>query len=1406
MITHYPSNRMTLRSGIFACALASLVFQIPLAVAEDGPPFRLGDPRLAAAMPSPMEASGFGRGKHLVLEVQRDFARPQDRWVDLVIDVSGLPEKLADYKLEATLSAVTESVDLGVLRFTPETKKILLQVDMRRADAPELWVVITATKDGKRVDGVQYRLRAEGPENPLKKGDTIPVNLDFPEESASAGPSPVVIGVPFAPGQLWDAARLSLQKADGSQHPFQHEATGTWIDGGSIQWVQFRTMAEPGANLVVAVDAGNAEKPPSAADAGLVSRASENQLFMMAGTNRLLIGKGLSPIAEVMGDGKLLAQSKGARGLYLVDSKGRVAHSAPDAEIKVEANGPLHACIRIEANYVTDSGEAVARHITRLESWKGKDSIAITHTLVLTGDTNELWFKEAGWEFSLPAENRQALQAVFSIDANQQAEVRKIPLNTETPAAFIFQESHPSIGGGKAVFRVSGVSGDRKESVMMEGASMGDWGGYRAGDHGMFWGIKDAARQHPKEIFVSLDKLNLLLFSNRAAEEMDFRTETLEKRWGVGGQLDAGQLKQFRAHVSNAVGWSKTHELLLLPVSKEVGNATIAAEAMRLRHPVYAIVDPSWIYQSRALGPLHPYDPERFPDAEILMSTVFEEYAGRVPGDRYNGFFDYHAGPHYGLNGRYRLTYTLLHDAWLYAARTGKREARQFAEGSNRAFRDNYINHWQSPAKDRGLFVDAAGGTGGWRKSDFPFYWEESTSPSIATTTSLMQFIWDYQFSGNRRSGEVVHNFADGLKAHWKPGMDIWRAFMVLRVCGQAWQFTNDPELLVLLEETANLSVYDPEGEFLMSRDNRPYKSSLYKTNTDVGTMIQLWELLGTQRWHEMSRRVAEYWWRNRAGFTPIFRISGTYLNFLYNEADSPAIAQNVDFNIRAANTWIHPETGNAAPVGFSSLDNIFQGIPYGMDVVARSGADKKPVASILQFDDYGNDSALFLKKAGTQRAVLYVQPPKHAPGLLKSRLTVEPLGELSAYGLDLVKIEQRSDAIPFDGAHAIKLTVAKDSPETVYRVTPELGGSQFAVAEGLIPLVFRCDGYWRPASVRPAARYYFQVPKDAKEPMIFLEAPTLLYQPDGKAWGEGKPVQGKVSLPAETPGLWSLAAVEPGLIRTRNIPPYFAMNSPEAWFNPDVEIKGDAMEGVSSRQLAAGDVPKGVLIGNGKGLNIEPAKGTPLFDHMQGTIEFFLKPEWSSFDLRDGNNSVIRRIFQVDTAQTPWNFLYRIDPLGTTMNLGPREPSHSFYAEFDTFAEGGRKHQVRTWQTRQILEAGEWVHVAMVWGPKERRGGRESYTAPGITIYINGHGQEYALGGAQTANQPANPVKALRFDRNLNAEIRQLRVSSTQRYLEDFAAPAPNQKLENDADAVLFLELDSGSKLDSNSEIKITR
>jgi len=1375
-----------------------LAWAVPAGAAgQEQQAFRLGNPRLAKATPCPVSESRYTRSKHLVLEAQRNYARPQDRWVDLVIQLQGLPEDLSEYTVSASMPGLDEAKPF---HFTPASHRILLQADSRQPGQQEIWIEIVLKKGEERVDSSQYLFKVQGPEQPLVSGAKIPVKIDVRAENKAKARVPVVVGVPFAPGQLWDESRVSLQSKSGDPVPFQRKATGTWIEGGSIQWVQFRTTVAPEEELVVAIDAET--KPAKDSPTLLVSKAGD-QWVLRAGTSELRIGQGASPILSVFREGISLASGAGARGLYLIDSKGRLAQSG-EADIVVESEGPVAASIRIEADYVTKDGEKVARHITRLESHADSEGVAITHTLILTRDTNEIWFTEAGWELSIPDYKTEELLAVFNVDASNLDKVLEIPLTEETSDAFIIQQSFPSIGGGIAAFRAGITKSDGEEVIEAKGPAMGDWGGYRNDIGGLFWCVKDAARQHPKEFRISKDKINLLFFSGRDGEEMDFRTETLEKRWAVDKSLDPAQLEKFRQNASNAIGWSKTHELILLPVAGDMPHQAVAETAVGLRHPAYAMVDPSWIYQSYAMGPLYPYDPERFPESEQLMAKIFRNYVERVPGERYNGFYDYFAGPHYGFAGRYRLTYTLLHDAWLYAARTGNREVREFTEGANRAFRDNYISHWDSGTKIKGLYISASSGSEPWQKSNFPFYWEEGAEYSLGTTTSLMQFIWDYQFSGNRRSAEVAHDFSKALKENWSAEKPSWRAFMVLRVLAQAYQFTNDGDLLCLIEETANKSIYDPEGEFLMSIENRPYGSSLYKTNTDVGIMIHLWELLGTERWHTMALRTSEYWWRNRLGLSPITRISGTYLNFLYRQTDSAAVAQNVDFNLRAANVLLDPRTGEVSGVAFSTLDTIFQGIPYGMDVVVQSDADRTPVASMIEYDDYGTESAWFVKKDKHPRVVLYAQPPAHHKGTLKPRLEIEAVETRNVIGLDLIRMQQFSDGVDPGTRGAIEIVIPKDAANVVYRINPLLRGNQFAIADSVVPLVFRTDGYWRPSTLRPGYRYYFQIPESAADPAIFVETATLLYQPDGSAWQDGKLFHGNVALPPDMPGLWSLQPMETGLIKGINVPPYFSVNSAEAWFDPGEPRDESGNKGMPAPSPRS----EGVFVGEGKKLTLQAAKhNEELFDHKEGTIEFFFKPKWGTFDLRNGNQDVVKPIFTVQTDKTPWQLNYRIDPMGTKINLGPREPSHSFFGQLDTeVADGKLGRQIRVWLTRQILEPDQWVHVAFVWGKEKKLGARNTFTTPSLTVYINGVGQTFALQESFSDSLPVGQVRELQFPPDLDATISQLRISDSRRYIEDFAPPTPDMQLIDDEQTLLLLSFDGNLKASSSGKVKVAR
>jgi len=93
--------------------------------------------------------------------------------------------------------------------------------------------------------------------------------------------------------------------------------------------------------------------------------------------------------------------------------------------------------------------------------------------------------------------------------------------------------------------------------------------------------------------------------------------------------------------------------------------------------PALALADPQWLYQSQAMGPLHPRDPQQFPELEAAIDGASAWWHQR--GEY--GFGDYYAGPHLSYQDDYDATpkryhwatYGLRPGLWMIYARSGER-------------------------------------------------------------------------------------------------------------------------------------------------------------------------------------------------------------------------------------------------------------------------------------------------------------------------------------------------------------------------------------------------------------------------------------------------------------------------------------------------------------------------------------------------------------------------------------------------------------------------------------------------------------------------------------------------------------------------------------------------------------
>jgi hypothetical protein len=1442
---------------------------------DNSPELRLGDYRIAEQINDyrfpPLTPLNSSSGDYLIVNTSNYIARTQDTWFDLAIDLSYLPGTLTDYTFYSK-RIVPGYSDLAIgLQFTSSVTHSYIQTNTRYPlsngvipSSKTMAVEITAKSGSQYVDSVVHKFQVE-PTASLLSGSIIPLIIDVDQYSITTPSSSLVFGVPFAPGQLWDENRVTLQYVGGAPIEYQRESTGNWITSGSIQWVQLRTVAPSGSQLEVAIDGPNNPSTGS----NLVTSLGGGQYQMIAGDYTLTLAKEHSPIKTIKKGITTIADNINAKGLYLyvsntaLTASGELAQSATDVDITIESSGPVSSCVKIEGDYITSGGDRVAKHITRLESHKGIDGVNISHTLLLSNSTNNIWFSEMGWEFSSNPTTATSVTALFNVTSSNLENLTEIPL-TSLLTASILQDSYPTFGQSGATPPTQpnfSISTNGAISASFISGSMGEWFGYKSDNNGLVWGIQDAARQAPKEIVVTRDKINLMLFSPNGGDEIDYRNSTIYYRWNLDNILpyQGTTSASFAAAPSDAYGLSKTTKLLLLPIDSIPNTSSIAKQANKVLNPDYGYVDANWMYQSEAMGgPLHPYDSASFDLAEKTIDGNISIYTGSVPGNKlYNTFFDYYNGPAYFYNQRYRLTYTLIHDSWLLTARNAnrneniRRQTRKFSENTSRAFRDSYICHLDEPIgtpnrKLKGLFIEGNGIAG-----DFPMYWESDSAYNMATSGDILNFIWDYHISGDRRSKEVALDYGNTFKNTFNYNSRLFRTLPNIKHIAHAYQLSGDYEMLLSIEKLKNSYsytapsigplVYDKDGALLLSK-LKAYLSTTYKTNTDVGSIIEAWKVTGSDVFKQMALRLAKYWRDAKMGKDTLTRIYGQYDTFLYYNTELSSQGQLIDFNFRGKNLKYNTTTNVQLNVGFSTYDTILGGMPYQMDIISKISASSQPITSFVAFRDYQNNNPIFIKKGNNQKGIVtYYQPPS-ATEEAEDELDDEEITEDTTQGSFTFKILKNpspgetwsgNDPIPviqngLNPSTAIQLEISKDlggsnvSQTFAYKYQPNVNGNQFLVTDSTASIVFRNDGHWMPRTVRPNYSYYVNVNTTASNPSLFFEFPYYLYDPTGSVY-TGAAVSKSISIP--TTGLWSFTPVDyPSLVSSSGMPPYFAINSGSFWFDPlttigattassvynDIEIQPQYYPDLGT---LTGSLVSGSLLGGGSGtLQIASSSGDiELFSNISGTLEFYFKSDgWDSFTMADltGSLSVDKTVnidltpvryhrkwmMQIITAKTPsdppatgssttgnlsWSIYRWQFPNGSRGNVA--YPSlEPTHAWYYRVDHYNETGSGATGQTRALFAQQEII-LQDKWYHIALTW--DQNTAP--TFYVNGRKYE-STDASANYYPPINPWY-INFPQYLKGYITQLRVSTDVIYNNSFTPPQGENPYGFESGSTLF-------------------
>lgn len=1352
------------------------------------------------------------------LNFERAHARPGDRWIEGDIAITLAQRNLADVQVAAAVVAPSGET-VARCEVVPPRRTGRVLVDMRSLTLSQAVLKVDLRAGNETLAQARAELTAAGPEQPLRAGRRIEVHLDLPAGVASVQAWPVTFGVPFAPGQLWDATRLRLVDARGRPIPHQSEVVGRWAPEGAIKWVRFDALVSSEDGCFVEVG-----PPQRAGGPTLRVRANDDgTLTVSNGPWRYVLGKGKSPILRIYREDAseysfaAVLPGDDTRGLYVIDQQGRTASASAVGEtMRVEADGPVAACVRFEGPYRTADGEELARHITRVRIHAGQPWLDITHTLVLTRDTNEVWFRDIGWE--LAVDPGAAPQAFLGISREDPWASTSTALR-DGESAYLLQDSHYFFAHGENHFQAARMSVGGGETLLATGEECGDWAAVAGTEGGLAVSCREAPLQHPKEFELSVERLVMHLFSGRAGEELDFRSDTLARKWDLLTWYDAVIPEAYRlshdevlakmaANTSNAIGWAKTHDLLLAPLAR---GEDVVAQTARWSYlhtqPVYALVDPTWMCATGALKPIHPRDPERFPVIEHAISAAIRQWHDRIASWGDYGFVDYYAGPHLSYKGRYvvqkrytSITYTLRPDLWLMYGRSGERDIRRFIADSIRTNFDGASAHWDGPNKIRGLFLADSGSdlpVGGLRKGQLPYYWESATTPHISSSSTINNYAWYYYLTGDRHAADYIREYVEGIKRVWTPARarrDA-RPLVLLRMLVGAYAFTWDPELRAMAEATMD-GIYRPEAPlgFIQERGKfeQPYATT-YKTQVDIRALLEAWEILGNERYHDISRRLSRWLWLKYLGRWPLVYTNplGITGAFLYEETKDPRYAQGLAIAVRqAASAW-DAETDTTFGVDSAEkMTFLLEGVAHAERVLVASGADRAPVASWAGFEDFGNPSSIVFRKEADQALVFDLQ----TPGGFK----IIPAGAdpASHEGLPWVMTEaydQRSISVP------------AQAPAGDYEIVPDTYGQQMVVADRRIPLVIHAPQWWRPAPPQaPNVRYFFEVPANAVGAQIIFEGSARLFDPRGRPWPDEQPQHGTVDLPADLPGLWSFQPVTNQLVRTRNVPPFFAVEDAESYFQPAISWEREEPQEIETPPAGTQFVPGISGAGNDQALYIsssgrfmleggEPhpsGDGLQLLPFREGTIEFWFRPDWSTLDLPLKSRTIVR----MSVAEgEPWLLTYNMSERQRDADLD-FYLSHALYGYFMAQAPDIR-HSMRAYR-RTVFTGGRWVHIAWVWGQRDgiipRDPGYNTRPQEKVLIaqiYVNGRrGQHYNY--AWKDNVPADmPISFMMY--NLAAAVDELRISDVQRYTDDFTPPARENRFEPDEHTRALMHFD---------------
>lgn len=1179
----------------------------------------------------------------------------------------------------------------------------------------------------------------------------IPINIDNP--AGLNKPWPITCGIPFPQGRLNDISTLKVIDSQGNTIACQIDKTATWLQDKSIRWILLNFLGNPKQKYFL-VSSNDKIKLPKRLN---VSQ-NKNGISIDTGLAEFKILPNSALPDTVNFNGKALLKSSGS-GAYIIDNIGRKAFLGgvkSEMTSRFLLRGNLAAVLRKEGWYVTKKGERLARGIVWLYFYGNCPYVKIVHKLVLTEDTNKVWFKDIGIDFNFAG---KAKSADFAIENKLDGKIKTVALNNKK-TVWLLQDNFPHFMSKDSHFTLSAETNSGKQ-VLLSGKACGDWMNINFQKAGLTLVLRDFAEQFPTEFTVQKDKATVHFWSGKSGKELDFRTSTLIKDyWGEWANYSNITIEQLKQIPSNAQSSAKTHTLWMLPHAKEPLKDT-AKVADSAAERILSIPDPKWICDSNAIGPpMLQKDKKKFPREEAFISDFFDRLA-ILPNDFFpmSGYINWGANPctryskdkknnkMYGVWWRISglVDYYLRRNVWNLYARSGDRKYFKFGEKFNRFIGDMNMHHWDNNGTIKQHTKKVKGGFGcavfpkgvkvipGGDSGSLPMYWRFMSFHPSGSGAGISNNLYHFYFTGDWDLRELVENYGNAVKNNdWLRIEKVGRGTLVyMRNFLNAYSLDWDETLGELTRNLAKKTI-DLSSPNAISLKSKPFP--MYKIGRNAIAMLDYYRLTGDELGKEGFIKMVDYDFRfggikpsNPIGYQDASGMMYTILSkFTGDDKYFYRAYQTIDAGIQAEEDFkASCKKRNVPPYKGQCFNyQAFLNMPIILKYLSAYKGHINSLPMLIKNNDSSSNAwAVFKKQKGKAIALELLF---NLSGAQDVRPVVIGPAMKPYRDYKIIKTEKRmpNPFVKGDVPVYMKIDIPANAPAGTYRLGHKNPGAFTVISCNVKKISLECpEGFW----LQAYAPFYFKVPKGMKKVKIFVELPVNISRPDGskalstKDYGKSGvlelAVNGKY-------GFWKVQYTHPAFIKLLNLPPIVSCMTSDTFFVPEKMITFDEktlqlpprdkifVKGVikSAMQMAKND---GLTFKRGEKLKDGSYENFPV---LKGTIEFYYRPNWTATEQHLRKQGYLR-----------WP-LFSAGPISVRYRYGQNYHNYAYFEILcgkTKFKARGKTGRPFGNDARYFPKAGEWLHIAVTWDVTDttRKYDKKKYnkTSEHFEIFLNG-------------------------------------------------------------------------------------